>query len=140
MPTKPNTERFTLHPQLARDCHPLGQLGFCHLLLHRNATLPWFILVPETHLQDLLDLPATLRSKALDDAALVSRLIKEELDYPKVNFAAIGNLVPQMHLHVVGRCESDPCWPAPVWGHLKDSAEWSSEQIASMKTRIQSLI
>jgi diadenosine tetraphosphate (Ap4A) HIT family hydrolase len=139
MPKTSNPPPFTLHPQLVEDCHPLGELGFCHLLLHRNASLPWFILVPETHLKDLLDLPAALRSKALDDAALVSRFIKEELDYPKVNFAVIGNVVPQMHLHVVGRSKSDPCWPAPVWGNLKVSAEWSPEQIASMQHGIQSL-
>ncbi|MGB5250793.1 MAG: HIT family protein [Gammaproteobacteria bacterium] len=139
MPTRSKPRRFKLDPQLVKDCHLLGELGFCHLLLHRNAVLPWFILVPETHLKDLLDLPAALRSKALDDATQVSRFIKKQLGYPKVNFAAIGNIVPQLHLHVIGRREGDPCWPAPVWGHLQQTSSYSPQQIEEIQQGIKAL-
>jgi len=139
MGSTPTPRSFSLHPQLVEDCHALGQLRFCHLLLHRNAAVPWFILVPQTEVIDLLDLPPVLRSKALDDATRVSRFIKQQLGYPKVNFAAIGNVVPQLHLHVIGRREGDPCWPAPVWGHLKETAGYTPEQIEKIRRGIEAL-
>jgi diadenosine tetraphosphate (Ap4A) HIT family hydrolase len=123
---------FEIHPCLLADCHRLGRIGACHLLLHRNASLPWFILVPETAVADLLDLDPPVREAALDACALVCAYIKAEFKVPKVNFAAIGNLVPQLHLHVVGRTPDDPCWPAPVWGNLDAGPEYSLEQIAAI--------
>jgi diadenosine tetraphosphate (Ap4A) HIT family hydrolase len=109
---------FQIHPQLLADCHRLGRLPATHLLLHRNAALPWFILVPETPVADLLDLAPEPRGRILQECAQVSAYLKADLGLPKVNFAAIGNLVPQLHLHVVGRAPGDACWPMPVWRHL----------------------
>ena len=123
---------FEIHPQLLADCHRLGRFDFCHVLLNRNAAVPWFILVPETAMMDLLDLPTQQRSGALNEARLVSQFVKQELGYPKVNFAAIGNVVPQLHLHVVGRRPDDPCWPAPVWGHLNVHLEYSAARLAEL--------
>jgi diadenosine tetraphosphate (Ap4A) HIT family hydrolase len=123
-----------IHPRLLADCHRLGRFPACHLLLHRNAALPWFILVPEACVSDLLDLEAGRREVVLGECALVSDYIKAEFRLPKVNFAAIGNLVPQLHLHVVGRTPGDPCWPAPVWGHLAAGPEYLPEQITAIST------
>ena len=124
---------FRIHDRLLADCHRLGRLPQSHLLLHRNAALHWFILVPETGVIDLLDLPPTTRDPLMAEAAAVSGVLKSVLGYPRVNFAAIGNLVPQLHLHVVGRRPGDPCWPAPVWGHLEDSASYSTADLASLR-------
>jgi diadenosine tetraphosphate (Ap4A) HIT family hydrolase len=129
---------FIIHPQLLADCHRLGKLRLCHILLHRNAILPWFILVPETDIADLLDLSEDVRRAAMDEAAAVSRFLKTRFGSEKINFAAIGNVVPQLHLHVVGRSKDDPCWPAPVWGHLKEAREYSDtklKRIAEMLER-----
>ena len=123
---------FQIHHQLLFDTHRLGRFEFSHLLLHKNAAVPWFILVPETSATDLLDLPAGLRAPVIDEAGRVSSFIKNNLDYPKVNFAAIGNIVPQLHLHIVGRKPDDPCWPAPVWGNLKETGEYSSARIGEI--------
>jgi diadenosine tetraphosphate (Ap4A) HIT family hydrolase len=123
---------FAIHPRLLADCHRLGHIGTCHLLLHRNAALPWFILVPETEVADLLDLDPAIRETALDTCTLVSTYIKTEFGVPKVNFAAIGNLVPQLHLHLVGRIPGDPCWPAPVWGNLDPGPEYSPAQVTAI--------
>jgi diadenosine tetraphosphate (Ap4A) HIT family hydrolase len=120
---------FIIHPQLLADCHQLGKLAICHVLLHRNAILPWFILVPETEIADLLDLPDDLRRAAMDEAAAIARFVKARLGYMKINFAAIGNVVPQLHLHIVGRSADDACWPAPVWGHLKEAREYSNTEL-----------
>jgi diadenosine tetraphosphate (Ap4A) HIT family hydrolase len=128
---------FEIHPRLLADCHRLGRLGACHLLLHRNASLPWFILVPETTVADLLDLEPRAREAALDACALVCTYIKAEFRVPKVNFAAIGNLVPQLHLHVVGRTPGDPCWPAPVWGNLDAGPGYFPEQIDAITAALR---
>lgn len=107
-----------VHPQLREDCHYFGKLPACELLLHSNASLPWFILVPDTRLSDVLDLPEEHREAVLNDCAAISAFVKQVLGYEKVNFAGLGNVVPQMHLHVIGRRSSDPCWPSPVWENL----------------------
>jgi len=127
---------FKIHDQLLLDAHCLGRFEFSHLLLHRNAAIPWFILVPETEVTDLFDLPDGLRETALSEASRVSKFIKRHLNHPKVNFAAIGNVVPQLHLHVVGRKPNDACWPAPVWGHLKESREYSRARIQEITTML----
>ena len=119
-----------IHPQLLADCHHLGRMGSGELLLHRNASLPWFILVPDTELADVLDLPEQQRSAVLADSARVSAFLKEYLGCAKVNFAGLGNQVPQMHLHLVGRSPGDACWPQPVWGNLPEGGAYSEEQLA----------
>lgn len=109
---------WELHPTLAGDCHYLGKLSAAHLLLHRNTALHWFLLVPETRVLDLTDLPASERAALLDGAAVLGSFLKNKLRYPRVNVGALGLVVPQLHLHVIGRRDDDPCWPAPVWGRL----------------------
>jgi diadenosine tetraphosphate (Ap4A) HIT family hydrolase len=121
--------QFEIHSRLLLDAFRLGRFSFCHVLLHKNAVVPWFILVPETQAVDLLDLPDGLRATALDEAGRVSSFIKQDLGYPRINFAAIGNVVPQLHLHVVGRKPGDSCWPAPVWGNLLASREYSDADV-----------
>jgi diadenosine tetraphosphate (Ap4A) HIT family hydrolase len=104
--------------QLLIDCHHIGRLPASDVLLNRNAALPWFILVPETRLNDFLDLPEEHRQAVLEECASVSAFIKQVLGFGKVNFAGLGNVVPAMHLHIIGRHPNDPCWPQPVWGNL----------------------
>jgi len=123
---------FAIHAKLLADCHRLGRLALCHVLLHKNAAVPWFILVPEVESADLLGLPQEQRNSALAEAALVARFITHDLDWAKINFAAIGNIVPQLHLHVVGRKSGDACWPAPVWGRLADGPEYSAARVGEI--------
>lgn len=125
-----------IHPQLKADCHRLGNFDRCVLLLHRNAGLPWFILVPDTNVTDFLDLPAPDREAILAECASVSQFIKHRLGYGKVNFAGLGNVVPQLHLHVIGRSEEDPCWPSPVWGVLPEGPAYDVDLL----TRWQQLL
>ena len=127
---------FDIHPQLRADCHTLGRYALCHLLLHRNAAVSWFILVPETDLPDLLDLPPPERDAAVAESAAVAAFVKNTLGWPKVNFGAIGNLVPQLHLHVVGRRPGDACWPAPVWGNLSDGRSYQTDELGDLTRRL----
>ncbi|HWP56376.1 MAG TPA: HIT family protein [Candidatus Acidoferrales bacterium] len=120
---------FRIHDQLLSDCHRIGRFDISHVLLHRNAAVPWFVLVPETEVRELLDLPEGDRNLALKEAAIIAQFIKRELRYPKINFAAIGNVVSQLHLHIVGRREDDLCWPKPVWGNLNVFWEYSASRL-----------
>jgi diadenosine tetraphosphate (Ap4A) HIT family hydrolase len=129
-------EPFQIHHQLQLDSHYLGQFPLSHILLRKNAVLPWFILVPESDAGDLLDLPEALRHVAMQEAAAVAEFIKGVLGYPKINFAAIGNVVPQLHLHVVGRRPGDGCWPASVWGHPSETREYSAAALRDMSAAL----
>ncbi len=124
---------FEIHPQLTKDCHSLGRLASGHLLLHRNAEVTWFILVPETEAVDLLDLPPGELQRVMDDCQMLSAYLKQELNFPKVNFGAMGNVVPQLHLHIIGRTPDDVCWPRPVWGNLPEGKTHSAEAIHTFK-------
>lgn len=126
-----------IHPQLLADCHVLGHLDSGALLLSRNSSLHWFILVPETDLEDLLDLPAARLQRVIADCRGISQVLKSSLRYPKVNFAGLGNVVPQMHLHIVGRRPQDGCWPKPIWGQLPDADDWSAQALGHLRATLQ---
>lgn len=130
-------KHWQLHPTLAADCHAIGEARGITLLLHRNAVLHWFILVPHTDAIDLLDLQSDRRSALLGTAESVSRYLKAELDYPRVNVGALGLVVPQLHLHVIGRREDDPCWPAPVWGNLTEQRDYAPAQLTTISTTLR---
>ncbi|MGH8595387.1 MAG: HIT family protein [Gammaproteobacteria bacterium] len=129
---------FTLHPQLVADCHLIGRCGVLHLLLHRNAMLPWFIVVPETDVTELYELPESSRRALLDFADKLARFIKRHFVCEKINIAAIGNVVPQLHLHVVGRRSDDNCWPLAPWGHLSATRHYDPEELLRITEAIAS--
>jgi len=133
-------EQAHIPEQLLADCHHLGRLPTSEVLLHRNAALPWFILVPQTQLQDVLDLPDEYRQAVLADCAAVSAFIKQLPGYAKVNFAGLGNVVPAMHLHIIGRHPQDPCWPQPVWGNLPAGDSYSSQQLLEWQAALARMI
>ena len=129
--------KFEIHHQLSADCHYLGTLPICHVLLHKNAMLPWFILVPEVDVEDLLDVDTETRNRIMQEAAWISTFIKHEMQCSKVNVAALGNVVRQLHVHVVGRNPGDGCWPLPVWGNLKTASPYSAMDIAGIVQRMR---
>ena len=111
--------RYELHPQLAADTHPLGTLGLCELRLMDDANYPWLVLVPRVAAaRELIDLDAAQRHQLTDEIDLAARLLRDAFRPHKLNVAALGNMVPQLHLHVIAREENDPAWPAPVWGRV----------------------
>jgi diadenosine tetraphosphate (Ap4A) HIT family hydrolase len=108
---------FELHPRLAADCGVVGDLPLCRLLLMNDSRFPWCILVPRAAgLRELHDLPASARADLLDEIETVSRALLAVDEVQKINVGALGNLVPQLHVHVVGRHPGDAAWPGPVWG------------------------
>ena len=127
---------FELHPQLAGDCHLIGDLGCARVLLHKNALIPWFILVPRGDYRDLDDMPVQQRNRLMAESDRFADLLREEFNATKINIGALGNMVPQLHLHVIGRREDDPCWPNPVWGNLKESVNWKESDVERLRSLI----
>ena len=108
---------WSLHPQLARDTAPTGDLPLSRVLVMNDATYPWVLLVPrQAGVCEIIDLAEAQRQRLMVEIALVSRAVKSVTGCDKLNVAAIGNLVPQLHVHVVARRIGDPAWPKPVWG------------------------
>jgi diadenosine tetraphosphate (Ap4A) HIT family hydrolase len=108
---------FALHPRLAADAAPVTRLALCRVLLMNDARVPWLILVPERPgLSELHALPAGERALLMEEIAAASRVLERLYRPDKLNVGALGNLVPQLHVHVIGRYRSDAAWPGPVWG------------------------
>ena len=111
------SQEFTLHEKLAADCALVTDWPLSRVLLMNDAAYPWLILVPRLPgLRDLDDLtPPSLQEIAREIQSL-SKVMKEIFKPTKMNVAALGNMVPQLHIHVIARFEDDPAWPGPVWG------------------------
>lgn len=108
---------FMLYPQLAADTVPVGDLPLCRLLLAKDANYPWLILVPRRPgLVDLIDVDAADRAVLTTEIDTTARALKAITECDKLNVAALGNVVPQLHVHIIARRHSDAAWPKPVWG------------------------
>ncbi len=109
---------FQLHPRLAEDTQIIGELSLCRLLLLNDRRFPWCVLVPRRpDLRELHDLPEDDLARLMTEVVAVSRALESHCNTFKINIGALGNLVPQLHVHVVGRRKDDDAWPGPVWGH-----------------------
>jgi diadenosine tetraphosphate (Ap4A) HIT family hydrolase len=109
---------FVLDARLAADTIPIGDLALCAVLLMNDARFPWFILVPRrAGVSELTDLSEADGAGLMQEIRLAARVLMALAQPDKLNVGALGNVVPQLHVHVVGRFRSDPAWPAPVWGH-----------------------
>jgi diadenosine tetraphosphate (Ap4A) HIT family hydrolase len=113
-PTMPPWE---LHPQLARDTVNIGDLPLSRVLVINDANYPWLLLVPRrTGVWEILDLDEVEQAQLMTEVARVGRALKIVTECTKLNIAALGNVVPQLHVHVIARRENDAAWPKPVWG------------------------
>jgi diadenosine tetraphosphate (Ap4A) HIT family hydrolase len=108
---------WELHPQLARDTIAIGDLTLSRVLLMADANYPWLLLVPRrSGLVELLDLDEADRAQLMSEITHASRGLKTVTLCDKLNIAAIGNIVSQLHIHIVARRRTDSAWPKPVWG------------------------
>lgn len=134
-------EAFELHPQLAKDTLVLGDFALCRLLLMNDAQYPWCILVPRrAGIREIHDLNDADRRQLWDESALLSRALMDLFKGDKLNVAALGNVVPQLHVHHIVRFKSDPAWPAPVWGRVPARPYVESESAERVKILRQALI
>lgn len=122
-----NTE-FQLHPQLAQDSIWLADWPLCQLRLSLDANYPWFILIPRrANIREIIDLISEEQQQLWQESACLSRWLQQQFQGDKLNIAALGNMVPQLHLHHIVRFSTDPAWPAPVWGKVAARAYSESE-------------
>ena len=108
---------FALDPRLEADTAFVGDFPLCRVLLMNDARFPWLILTPRrAGLVEILDLSAEERARLTEEAAVVAAAMRRRPEVEKINLGALGNIVRQLHLHVVGRRAGDAAWPGPVWG------------------------
>lgn len=124
---------FVLNPKLENGGFALGRIGGCRLLLKDNALFPWFILVPEVEgVEDLHQLEPGRYTEVLSAMRKVSEFVESHFSPEKLNVACIGNVVRQMHIHVVGRSPGDPAWPGTVWAH-DGKSEYSEDEVEEIR-------
>lgn len=110
---------FKLDEQLAYDCVVLGDFELCTLLLMNDVQYPWFILVPRREdITEIFQLSAADRAQLIAESCLLAEVLKDAFAAEKMNIAALGNVVSQLHVHHVVRYRTDVAWPAPVWGKM----------------------
>jgi diadenosine tetraphosphate (Ap4A) HIT family hydrolase len=127
---------FVLHSQLVKDCIELIDFPLSRLLLCNDSAFPWFILVPRvSDVQDMYQLSWQDQQQLLNESSLLSELLMQEYSGDKMNVAALGNVVPQLHLHHIVRFKTDPCWPKPIWGE-QALTPYTDSQLAAIKSRL----
>jgi len=132
---------FTIDSRLETSSFPVTSLGLCDLRLHSNATWPWLILVPRReNMSDLIDLAAADQAAAMYEIDRVAQTLRKLTNAYKLNIASIGNVVRQLHIHIIARQEGDAAWPAPVWNQPFNKAYDESEKsafIAKLKDELE---
>ena len=112
-----STPSWSLHPQLERDTVNLGDLPLCRVLVIQDANYPWLLLVPRRpDVAEIIDLDEVEQAQLMTETTRVARALREITKCDKLNIAALGNVVPQLHVHVIARRKTDAVWPRPVWG------------------------
>ena len=108
---------FYLDDRLAADTFPVLSLGLCSLLLMNDSRWPWLLLIPQrAHIRELYELTPLDQAMLTFETSLVSETLAKMTSCNKLNIGALGNVVPQFHVHIIARNEGDPNWPRPVWG------------------------
>ncbi|WP_175651926.1 HIT family protein [Pseudomonas sp. Marseille-P9899] len=131
---------FALDPRLEQDTFALGDFPLCRLLLSKDANYPWFILVPRrAGISEVFQLDDSEREQLWKETNFLSETLKHCFAADKMNVAALGNVVSQLHMHVIVRRRGDVAWPAPVWGN-KPAIEYSSDQLSEVRQRLGAVL
>lgn len=129
---------FSLHPTLARDTVEVTRLPLCRVLLMNDRRFPWLILVPEREsVREIYELPPEDRAQLIEEIAQVSAVLTRLFEPEKLNVGALGNIVPQLHVHVVARFSTDFAWPGPVWGS-GPAEPYSDGELEEIRDRLAS--
>ena len=129
-----------LHPQLAKDGLLLGQFTLCKLLLMNDANYPWCILVPDRDsISEMHQLDEVDQQQLMRESCLLASILEKEFAADKMNIGALGNIVPQLHIHHIVRYKNDLAWPAPVWGKIS-AKPYTEDVLQDMKGKLQAAI
>jgi diadenosine tetraphosphate (Ap4A) HIT family hydrolase len=111
---------WTIDPKLEEDSHPVASFELCDVRLMDDANYPWLVLVPRVAgMRELIDLSDAQQQRLLEEIGRASRALQALFQPHKLNVAALGNVVAQLHVHVIARQLDDPAWPSPVWGRVE---------------------
>lgn len=130
------SEVFQLHPQLAADSYPLTTWPLCEVRVINDANYPWLVLIPrKPGLRDFDDLSGEDMVLAGEEIREASRALRQLYRPDKMNVAALGNQVPQLHIHVIARFQGDAAWPNPIWGVLqaRPYSDENDDRIVALK-------
>lgn len=128
---------FVLDARLAQDTLTIGDFPLCRLLLMNDANYPWFILVPRREeVSELFQLDVGDQQLLWREATALAEIVKDTFGADKMNVATLGNVVSQLHVHVIARRKGDASWPSPVWGRLL-AKPYSDEQVAEIRHKLK---
>jgi diadenosine tetraphosphate (Ap4A) HIT family hydrolase len=128
---------FVLDPRLQQDTLPIGDFPLCRLLLSNDSNYPWFILVPRREdISELFQLDDADQRQLWKETTALAEILKDSFDADKLNVAALGNVVSQLHMHVIVRKHEDAAWPAPVWGK-HPARPYNAEQVTAIRERLR---
>ena len=137
----PSTQMsFQLHERLAADCFEVTDLAICKVLLMNDARYPWLILVPQREaLTDLHQIAHSEQAQVFAEITRVSHALEQLTSPYKLNVAALGNQVPQLHIHVIARNKDDEAWPGPVWG-VGTARNYKQSESAAFLTQLKTVL
>nr|WP_324257579.1 HIT family protein [Cellvibrio fontiphilus] len=131
---------FELHPRLAQDSVVIGEFDLSLLLLSRDANYPWCILVPKREeVFEIHHLSEEEQLQLIRESCRLSEVMTSVFDADKMNVAALGNVVRQLHVHHIARFTDDPAWPQPIWGKLP-AKDYSEAEFAERIKRLQNAL
>ncbi|HEX8588972.1 HIT domain-containing protein [Pseudomonas sp.] len=129
---------FVLDPRLLQDTLPIGDFPLCTLLLSNDSNYPWFILVPKRPgISEVFQLSEAEQAQLWKETTYLSAVLDRAFKADKMNVAALGNVVNQLHMHVIVRLRSDAAWPAPVWGK-HPAKPYSPEEVTRIRSQLRS--
>lgn len=131
---------FALDSRLQQDTVVLGDFPLCRLLLSKDANYPWFILVPRrAEISELFDLAEADQQQFWKETTQLAQALQSAFNADKMNVATLGNVVSQMHMHVIVRRRDDAAWPAPVWGNVP-AIEYQPAQVEAITQRLRAVL
>ncbi len=132
------TDMFILNERLDNDTVRVAKLRLNLVLLMKDRSFPWLILVPERKdIGEIHELAKEDRLILVEEISFVSKIIEDIYRPDKINIGALGNLVPQLHIHIIGRFKNDRAWPGPVWGKV-DPEPYTGKELEEATSRLKS--
>lgn len=133
-------QQIQLHERLAADTLSLGRSRLCEIRLMNDRSWPWIILVPAVAgIREIYELSTDQQQRLTEESSLLSRGMMAAFSGHKMNVAALGNMVPQLHIHHIVRFEGDPAWPGPVWGK-QAPVPYSDEELVGIKKVLEPVL
>lgn len=133
-------DHFEPDARLVEDSYPVTELPLCQLRLMNDTRFPWLVLIPRRHgVSEVFELDEADQQQLWREAGRLGRAFKTLMEADKLNVASLGNLVPQLHLHLVLRREGDAAWPGPVWGQ-GEAEHYDLDALAAMRDRVLAMV